>query len=134
MELSWAPDTRGLEVLADPDMLRIVLENLVDNGLKYGGERPVVRLAVSAADGVVSVAVSDDGVGFDSHAADHLFVPFRRGLPDGHGVNHGTGLGLAIARDLCRRMEGDLVAHREGPDRGATFTLTLPIAPKERSS
>lgn len=131
VELVWESDTRGREVLADSDMLRIVLENLVDNGLKYGGDRPVVTLRVARDEGKATIAVCDDGVGFDRHAAQHLFVPFRRGLPGGHGVEHGTGLGLAIARDLSRRMGGELQAHSDGPGRGATFTVSLPLAPQE---
>jgi signal transduction histidine kinase len=131
VELSMAPGVGAAAVAVDPDMLRIVLENLVDNGLKYGGEQPVVRLAATVEGERVSIAVSDDGIGFDRHTAAHLFVPFRRGLPEGHGVNHGTGLGLAIARDLCRRMGGDLVAHSDGPGQGATFTVSLPMAAEE---
>ncbi len=131
VELSMEPEHAALAVRIDSDMLRIVLENLVDNGLKYGGDRPVVRLVVSVADGLVSIAVSDRGIGFDRQTASQLFVPFRRGLPEGHGVNHGTGLGLAIARDLCRRMGGDLVAHSDGPGQGATFTVSLPKAQEE---
>jgi two-component system CheB/CheR fusion protein len=130
VELAWEPGSEALEVLVDRDMLRIVLENLVDNGLKYGGERPLVQLSVSAGSQAAVIAVSDGGVGFDRATAERLFVPFRRGLPGGHGVEHGTGLGLAIARDLSRRMGGDLQAHSDGPGRGATFTVTLPLAPR----
>jgi len=130
----WEEAPDGLSVMADPDMLRIVLENLVDNGLKYGGDRPVVELRVGAAAGQATIAVADRGVGFDSTTAERLFVPFLRGLPGGHGVKHGTGLGLALARDLCRRMGGDLYAHSDGPGLGATFTVSLPLAGSERSS
>lgn len=131
VRLRWEAGTDALKVVADSDMLRIVLENLVDNGLKYGGEQPVVDLLVSTRPPLASIAVSDGGVGFDKVTAERLFVPFLRGLPDGHGVAHGTGLGLAIARDLCRRMGGDLVAHSEGPGQGATFTVTIPLEIKE---
>ena len=118
-------------VRVDADMLRIVLENLVDNGLKYGGDEPVVELAVSTDGGMGLIAVSDGGVGFDRATAQRLFVPFSRGLSGGHGIAHGTGLGLAIARDLCRRMDGELSAHSDGPDRGSTFTVAIPLANKE---
>ena len=130
----WDEARDGLSVTADPDMLRIVLENLVDNGLKYGGEQPLVELRVGTAEGQAAIAVTDRGVGFDSTTAERLFVPFLRGLPGGHGVKHGTGLGLALARDLCRRMGGDLQAHSDGPGEGATFTVRLPLADPERSS
>jgi signal transduction histidine kinase len=131
VDLAWEADRPTLAVHADSDMLRIVLENLVDNGLKYGGAQPLVQLRVTATEQVAVIAVSDGGLGFDRATAERLFVPFRRGLPGGHGVNHGTGLGLAIARDLCRRMGGELRAHSDGPGRGSTFTVTLPLAPQE---
>ncbi len=124
-------DVDELTVLADPDLLRIVLENLVDNGLKYGGDEPAVVLEIRAGKGTVDITVRDGGVGFDSATARQLFVPFRRAMKSGHGVQHGTGLGLSIARDLCRRMSGDLRAHSDGPGKGATFTVTLPIAAME---
>ncbi len=133
LTLQWDSPAAEVVVRADPDMLRIVLENLVDNGLKYGGDQPRVLLRVAVGERV-SIAVSDGGVGFDKATAEQLFVPFRRGLPDGHGVKHGTGLGLAIARDLCRRMGGELVARSDGPERGATFTVTLPPYREERST
>jgi signal transduction histidine kinase len=118
-----------VRVRADPDMLRIVLENLIDNGLKYGGTPPAVEIRVRLDSGWASVDVLDRGVGFEPERAEDLFVPFLRALPQGHGVRHGTGLGLSLARDLCRRMGGDLRARSEGPGRGACFTVALPRNP-----
>ena len=118
-----------VRVRADPDMLRIVLENLIDNALKYGGTPPAVEIRVRLDSGWASVDVLDRGVGFEPERAEDLFVPFLRALPQGHGVRHGTGLGLSLARDLCRRMGGDLRARSEGPGRGACFTVALPRNP-----
>ncbi len=131
VQLRWELPPDGLLVDADPDMLRVVLENLVDNGFKYGGEDPVVQLQVRFAEATVQIAVSDGGIGFEPGHVEQLFVPFRRGLPGGHGVLHGTGLGLSIARTLCRRMKGELTASSAGPGQGATFTISLPASTRE---
>ncbi len=128
VRLAAGEGSMDLVVRADPDLLRIVLENLVDNGLKYGGDQPEVVLEVSHDAGLAHIAVRDGGVGFDKATVRGLFVPFLRGMPGGHGVQHGTGLGLSIARDLCRNMDGDLEAHSDGPGQGATFTITLALA------
>jgi len=125
------PCDPALIIQVDPDLLRVVLENLVDNGLKYGGDNPLVEIAVAQCDGVIGIAVSDNGIGFDASVKEAIFTPYRRALSDGHKVHHGTGLGLSIARNLCRKMGGDLVAMSRGHNKGATFTITLQAATSE---
>ncbi|MFH1465711.1 MAG: HAMP domain-containing sensor histidine kinase [Pseudomonadota bacterium] len=134
LRLDWPEPDPALAVRVDPDLLRVVLENLLDNGHKYGGDHPVVTLRVEPGLAEVALTVSDRGVGFTPEQAESLFVPFLRALPRGHGVRHGTGLGLSIARDLCRRMGGDLRAHSAGPGQGARFTVTLPRGVEEEAT
>jgi len=57
-----------------------------------------------------------------------LFDLHNRG--SGEGVTHGAGLGLAIARQLARRMGGDIAAYSPGPGQGAVFTVTMLLAPQ----
>jgi len=115
----------AVQVLADKDGLRVILENLLDNAHKYGGGS--VKLAAGVADGRWRLDISDQGRGFAPEIAERLFDPHNRG--SGEGVTHGAGLGLAIARQLARRMGGDIVAHSAGPGQGAVFTVTLGLAP-----
>src|SRR5690349_18028408 len=115
----------AVQVLADKDGLRVILENLLDNAHKYGGGS--VKLAAGVADGRWRLDISDQGRGFAPEIAERLFDPHNRG--SGEGVTHGAGLGLAIARQLARRMGGDIVAHSAGPGHGAVFTVTLGLAP-----
>jgi signal transduction histidine kinase len=112
-------------VLADRDGLRVILENLLDNAAKYGGGS--VRLAAGVADGHWRLDISDDGRGFPPEAAERLFDLHNRG--SGEGVTHGAGLGLAIARQLARRMGGDISAQSAGPGKGAVFSVRLSLAP-----
>jgi signal transduction histidine kinase len=113
-----------VQVLADKDGLRVILENLLDNAHKYGGGS--VNLAAGVADGRWRLDISDRGRGFAPEIAERLFDPHNRG--SGDGMTHGAGLGLAIARQLARRMGGDIAAHSAGPGQGAVFTVTLGLA------
>ncbi|HTU66574.1 MAG TPA: HAMP domain-containing sensor histidine kinase [Steroidobacteraceae bacterium] len=117
----------AVQVLADKDALRVILENLLDNANKYGGGS--VKLAAGIAGSMWRLDISDQGRGFAPEIAERLFDLHNRG--SGDGVTHGAGLGLAIARQLARRMGGDIVARSAGPGQGAVFTVTLELAPPE---
>jgi len=130
------PGARGVWVRADSDKLRVVLENLTDNALKYG-EGSEVRIRVLAGDADpgkasggddVCVVVEDDGAGFEPDQAEALFEGERTHTSSNGTLVHGTGLGLGIARDLARAMDGELYAESPGPGRGSRFTLRLPRA------
>jgi two-component system CheB/CheR fusion protein len=111
-------------VLCDADAIHVVLENLLDNARKYGGAS--IELIEEQHAGRWRLSVKDGGQGFEVADAERLFEPFERG--GGTGVAHGSGLGLFIARQLMRRMGGDLRATSPGRGAGATFTLELPIS------
>jgi signal transduction histidine kinase len=116
----------AVAVLADRDGLRVILENLLDNAQKYGGGR--IRLAAGVSDGHWRLDISDEGRGFPPESAEKLFDIHNRG--SGEGITHGAGLGLAIARQLARRMGGEISAHSPGTGQGAVFTVTLALAPQ----
>jgi signal transduction histidine kinase len=117
-------------VLADRDGLRVILENLLDNAQKYGGGR--IRLSAAVGDGLWRLDISDEGRGFPPESAEKLFDVHNRG--SGEGITHGAGLGLAIARQLARRMGGEIKAHSAGPGKGAVFTVTLALAPQSTAA
>jgi two-component system phosphate regulon sensor histidine kinase PhoR len=114
-------------VAGDPDRLRQVLINLIDNAVKYSPDGGRVEVAVEGRDGGVRVAVRDEGIGIAPLEQRRIFGKFYRvdpGLARGVG---GTGLGLYICRELVRRMDGRLsVSSEEG--KGSTFVVDLPIA------
>lgn len=116
----------GLQGTGDDMALWTVLENLVDNAIKYGGRS--LTLHASARGDQVCIAVRDDGVGFDPADAQAIFDPFVSSAAARQG-KHGTGLGLSISRQLMRQMGGDLVASSDGSGRGAAFEASLPLTP-----
>jgi signal transduction histidine kinase len=126
-ERSPAVEIGALPVVeADEALLRAVMNNLIGNALKFSASRADGRVRISAerGDGVITVAVADNGVGFDARAAASLFQPFTRL----HGAKFaGTGVGLTIVRRIVERHGGKVWAVGE-PGAGATFTFTLPAA------
>lgn len=113
----------GVRVLADPHALHVILDNLVDNALKYAG--PAARITIRGSGGPEGVVLSfsDDGPGFEPRRAEELFDAYRRLPGEQSGSSHGTGLGLHICRLLARSCGGELEAFSEG--KGATFHLSL---------
>jgi signal transduction histidine kinase len=125
LRLLWEPGEQDLQVRGDPGALTVVLDNLVDNALKYGGESPEVTVRVRRAGDGVEVSVEDNGIGFDPGQAEGLFEPFRRAVDARGGSHHGTGLGLSISAALMRSMGGRLGAESGGPGKGSRFIVTL---------
>jgi signal transduction histidine kinase len=97
----------------------VVLQNLLENALKYRSDRPLVVTVRQVAPNQVEVA--DNGVGFSPEDAERIMLPFERL----HGETvEGVGLGLASVRRIMRRMGGDVRASGQ-VDVGATFTLVF---------
>lgn len=116
-------------VEADPALLRQLLDNLVDNAVKYTApdQQPVVRLSShdDHEPGWVRIEVSDEGIGIPEGQEEAIFEEFHRG-PD-EGRSRGTGLGLSLTRRIVAMHGGRMSARRnDGP--GSTFSFTLPLA------
>lgn len=115
---------------ADPERLRQVLSNLVDNAIKYG--RPEGRVTVSgrALGGErVELSVRDDGPGIPLDAKERVFERFYRVDKARSREQGGTGLGLAIVKNVMQAHGGE-VRVESAPGQGTAFFLTLPV-PKE---
>src|SRR5262249_44282577 len=114
-------------VAGDPDRLRQVLINLIDNAVKYSPEGGRIEVAVEARDGGVRVAGRDEGIGVASLEQRRVFGKFYRVDPALTRGGGGRGLGPAFCRDVVRRLEGRLsVSSEEG--QGSTFIVDLPVA------
>lgn len=115
-------------VLVDPERMQQVLANLLDNALRHtppGGE---VTLAADAATGVVAITVTDTGDGIPHEELERIFARFHRTDRARTHDSRGSGIGLTVARAIVEAHGGTLSAHSDGPGRGATFTIALPVA------
>ncbi len=127
VELALAVPEPGPQVAADPDGLRQVLVNLVENAVKYSPDGGLVELHVAPVDGRVRFAVRDRGLGIPASEHDRIFEKFFRLDPNlSRGVG-GTGLGLYISNEIVRRMGGRIRVESE-PGHGSTFSFELPLA------
>jgi two-component system, OmpR family, phosphate regulon sensor histidine kinase PhoR len=121
-----------LVVRADPDRLRQVLSNLIDNGIKYGGDGGRVGIDGAALpDGRIEVRVSDDGPGLSPEAQPRIFERFYRVDKARSREQGGTGLGLAIVKHVVQAQGGE-VRVESRPGVGTTFFFTLPEAAEGR--
>jgi PAS domain S-box-containing protein len=115
------------QVAADPDKLRQVLTNLLDNAVKYSPDGGLVRIRLRRAGNRIRFRVEDDGLGIPSAEQARIFEKFFRLDPNlTRGVG-GTGLGLYICRELVYRMHGRIWVDSDGR-RGSAFTVELPVA------
>lgn len=125
-------DTVGHELWVMGDLMRleIVINNLVDNAIKYSPRGGDVITALSIDDKLALVQVSDKGIGIAAEDMSRLFVRFSR-LGELADVP-GTGLGLYLARELARLHGGD-ISVVSTPGQGSEFTLSLPLEARSSS-
>ena len=124
---------------ADPTQMRQLLQNIISNSLKFHqtSESPVVKVRSqffngpstngdgdASGNGLVSLEVEDNGIGFDEKYLDRIFNVFQR--LHGRGEYDGAGIGLAVCRKIAERHGGTITAKSE-PGQGATFIITLPM-------
>jgi signal transduction histidine kinase/ActR/RegA family two-component response regulator len=138
-----AAQARGIEIASvlvpragmvngDPGRLQQVVWNLLANAIKFSlpGGRVEVRLEPES--GQVGIHVRDTGAGITPAFLPHVFEPFRQADSSSTRRHGGLGLGLAIVRRIVEAHGGAVSVASEGPGKGATFTVRLPIATPTR--
>jgi PAS domain S-box-containing protein len=113
-------------VATDPDKLRQVLTNLIDNAIKYSPDGGRVLVAVTLAGNRIRFRIEDAGLGIPPAEQDRIFEKFFRLDPSMTRGVGGTGLGLYICRELVSRMHGRISVASDGRS-GSTFTVELPV-------
>lgn len=117
-------------LLIDADEARIeqIVTNLVDNAVKYTPAGGRIEIAVQQRGDNAEVRVRDDGIGISDAFLPHVFEPFAQAPRPLDRASGGLGIGLAVVRELANLHAGWVRAVSEGPGRGSTFTVSLPLA------
>ncbi|MGZ6141162.1 MAG: sensor histidine kinase, partial [Myxococcaceae bacterium] len=118
---------RGLVVDGDPMRVRQIFASLLNNAAKYTAEGGEIRLSSQVSEGMVSIAISDDGIGLAADVIPRLFDPFFKAPQGKERAVGGLGVGLALVRGLAQLHGGRVRAESPGPGLGSTFTVELPL-------
>ena len=114
--------------LVNEQEMKQVALNLITNALGSVEESGTVEIELERVNGLAELRVTDDGCGMTEEVRKHLFEPFFTRRRDGQG----TGLGLSITYQIIEEHGGRIVAHSDGPGRGSTFTVSLPLVKNEQ--
>jgi signal transduction histidine kinase len=127
------PTPYPVVVFGDPEELARVIDNMVDNAVKYTPEDGAVQVTMTVADDEVSVEVADTGLGISTNDQQHVFSAFHRSTNPNALSIPGTGLGLPIAQRIAESHGGSLTVTSE-LGRGSTFRFTLPLrSPRDQA-
>ncbi|HVR41764.1 MAG TPA: ATP-binding protein, partial [Thermoanaerobaculia bacterium] len=113
-------------VVADPDRMRQVIDNLISNAVKYSPEASDIDVRVTIEDGHMLTSVSDHGIGIPKDEIPQLFERFHRARNVSSRYYGGLGLGLYIARAIIEAHKGSIMIESE-EGKGSIFTIKLPV-------
>ena len=131
--ISVVKDCESSEVMADRELLRLAVSQLLDNACKYSSPGSTVTLSISREDGQVVVRVLSSGNPIPAAERNKIFERFYRGV-DGLRVGPGSGLGLFVARKIALALGGSIELDGENPGatNGTVFRLALPAPQRDR--
>jgi two-component system phosphate regulon sensor histidine kinase PhoR len=124
LNLEAAPDIPDTYI--DPNAITMAFMNLLENSVKYSGDRKKIEVRIAQNNGFLELSVADQGIGISSIEQQKIFDQFYRGNDAAVRRIRGSGIGLAITRRVAR-MHGGEVAVESEPGKGSTFTLRIPV-------
>ncbi|MBP6001959.1 MAG: GHKL domain-containing protein [Pyrinomonadaceae bacterium] len=116
-----------VRTMGDREELRTVIDNLLENALKYSGDEPRISVRLkSAGKNKAEIYVRDNGIGIARSDLKRIFKRFYRVPNASTDAVKGTGLGLAIVRSIVEKHGGRITAESKGEAKGSTFRIQLP--------
>lgn len=116
-----------LEIHVPIPVMRLIISNLVENAIKYSPKGNPIKILVTLKEGMITIAVKDDGFGLSSADKKRIFRMFHRASITQKKAIPGTGLGLFIVKSLAKTLGGHAWAESPGKDKGSTFYLSFPV-------
>jgi two-component system sensor histidine kinase GlrK len=120
-------DVQGLMLTADSEKLRVMLDNLVSNAIKFSPNRGTISVAARQVGSDVHIHVADEGPGIAAEERKLVFEPFYRGKDAANTLVKGTGIGLSVVREYAQMHGGNVEIADSAP--GARFRVRLPLKP-----
>jgi len=125
--IELSPHSEPLPVRGDAVRLEQVFANLLFNALKYTPSGGTIQICLEREDDHARVVVQDSGMGMDKATLPHVFDLFSQGAQSIDRSRGGLGIGLTLVRGLVELHGGRVQAHSDGPGRGSTFEVHLPL-------
>jgi signal transduction histidine kinase len=126
LKLTYTPPTKALpKIMADKEKLRQVMNNLIDNALKYT-KQGTVAVSLTQQGDEIKFCVKDSGKGISAEEQDEIFQKYSRGK-ESVKQSAGLGLGLYVAKIIIDQHKGKIWAESEGEGKGSSFCFSLPI-------
>lgn len=117
----------------DPERLRWVIRNLLDNAIYYTPADGTISLTATTSGTGATIRVEDSGIGIPQSEQEHIFTKFYRASNAVRVKSKGNGLGLSIAKNIIEHHGGTL-DFTSAENEGTTFTIQLPCQPPEQES
>lgn len=122
-------DAEDATVPADFEKLRIILDNLLSNAIRFSPEGGTVRVtAARGEDGHLNLEVADEGPGIAPEDREHMFDPFFQGRHASAGLVRGSGIGLSVVQEFAHAHGGSVEVVEDAAQRGARLRVRLPLA------
>ena len=119
-------ESKDAYIKGDHDQMTMAVNNLIENAVNYSPQGTKVSVSTSVEDGIISIAVSDQGIGIPEAEVERIFERFYRVDPARSRETGGTGLGLSIVKHIVTKHGGEISVW-SSENVGSTFTIRLPI-------
>lgn len=125
--------TPKLQIRGHEAYMKEVINNLLENALKYTPEGGAIELQLQRSSGKAVINLSDTGIGFDEETKKHLFERFYRATQRDVQVSPGSGLGLPLVKAIVDLYDGKIRAYSDGQGEGSTFVVELPLVEEKKA-
>lgn len=120
-------DNSDARIVIDKNAMKIVVDNLIDNALKYSPGDPEIEVKIENKNKRFVIEFTDKGIGVDQKQAKKIFKKFYRVSDNNIPSVKGTGLGLYWVREIIKSHGGNILCISEGLNKGTTFQIELPV-------
>lgn len=121
------PKAKIPDIKCDQDMVRVILENLIENAIKYSNSNTDVSVSIEQKDNNIEISVHDNGIGIEDKDKDKIFHKLFRANNAIMKDSNGSGLGLFTTKDMVERHNGK-IWFESNPEDGTAFHVILPVS------